>query len=260
MHLQHDIDKEVCLHPRSLALHYEHGSFVAADATAKMEDKLLTPAGSYTDDPFQRAENSCLPQYPQLLLHVYKPILKNITDLGLRLPPYWDSVFDGMGETRMPFGLCLLDDDTSHDGDFWLSDAAISYPGPYGEKPCDVCRPHVLPAKRKDIHYNLFYYNGEIRWYLSSFAMTKSMLSNKVLMTGEAAPGYIPNPVTVRRVRTDMPSTRIILIAREPLDRAWSSYEYNYERIAKSDREISNFPKKSLMTNIFVYIRRNDAS
>ena len=45
----------------SLTLHDEHGSFVAADATAKMEDRLLTPAGSYTDDPFQRAENSCLP-------------------------------------------------------------------------------------------------------------------------------------------------------------------------------------------------------
>jgi len=31
-----------------------------------------------------------------------------------------------------------------------------------------------------------------------------------------------------------MPVTRIILIAREPLDRAWSSYNYNYERIVKS--------------------------
>ena len=76
-----------------------------------------------------------------------------------------------------------------------------------------------------------------MRWYLSyssNFAMTKSMLSNIVLMTGEASPGYIPNPVTARRVRTDMPSTRIILIAHEPLDRAWSSYKYNYERVAKS--------------------------
>ena len=53
-------------------------------------------------------------------------------------------------------------------------------------------------------------------------------------MTDEAAPGYIPNHVTARRVRIDMPSTRIILIAREPLGRAWSSYNYNYERIAKS--------------------------
>jgi len=31
VHLQHDIDKEVCLHPRSVTLHDEHGSFVAAD-------------------------------------------------------------------------------------------------------------------------------------------------------------------------------------------------------------------------------------
>lgn len=91
------------------------------------------------------------------------------------------------------------------------------------------CLPRV-----KDIHYCLFYYNGGMRWYSSNFAMTRSMPSNKVLTTGEAAPGYIPNPVTARRVRTVMPSTRIILIAREPLDSAWSSYKYNYERIAKS--------------------------
>ena len=74
------------MHPSFLALHDKHGPFVAADATAKIEDKLLTPAGSYTDDLFQRAENSCLPQYPKLFLDVYKPILKNITDSGLRLP------------------------------------------------------------------------------------------------------------------------------------------------------------------------------
>jgi len=163
VHLQHDIDKEVCLHPRSVTPHDEDGSFVAADATAKMEDKLLTPAGSYMDEPFQRAENSCLPQYPKLLLDVYERILKNITDSGLRLPPYWDSVFDGTGETRMPFGPCMLDDDASHDGDFWLSDAAISYPGPYGVKRCAVCRLNIFPAKRKDIHYYLFYYNRGMR-------------------------------------------------------------------------------------------------
>jgi len=32
------------------------------------------------------------------------PILKNITDSGLRLPPYCDSIFDGTGEARMHFG------------------------------------------------------------------------------------------------------------------------------------------------------------
>ena len=37
MHIQHDIQKEVWLQPRSVALHDEHGSFGAADATAKME-------------------------------------------------------------------------------------------------------------------------------------------------------------------------------------------------------------------------------
>ena len=70
------------------------------------------------------------------------------------------------------------------------------------------------------------------------------MLSNKALMTGESAPGYIPNPEIARRVRTDMPVTRIILIAREHFDRAWSSYNYNYERIAKSKIPIRSLNPK----------------
>lgn len=51
-------------------------------------------------------------------------------------------------------------------------------------------------------------------------------------MTGEAAPGYIPYPGVAHLVKKRMPGPKILTIAREPLDRAWSSYNYNYVREA----------------------------
>jgi len=49
MHIQHDIHKEVWLQPRSIALHDEHGSFGASDATAKMEAASKLFANKWKD-------------------------------------------------------------------------------------------------------------------------------------------------------------------------------------------------------------------
>lgn len=47
-------------------------------------------------------------------------------------------------------------------------------------------------------------------------------------MTGEASPGYLPYPDVVHRIREKMSGPRILAIGRNPLDRAYSSYRYNY--------------------------------
>jgi hypothetical protein len=47
-------------------------------------------------------------------------------------------------------------------------------------------------------------------------------------MTGEASPGYIPYPDVANMVARRMPGPKIIAVGREPIDRAYSSYRYNY--------------------------------
>jgi hypothetical protein len=47
-------------------------------------------------------------------------------------------------------------------------------------------------------------------------------------MTGEASPGYIPYPDVANMVARRMPGPKIIAAGREPIDRAYSSYRYNY--------------------------------
>ena len=51
-------------------------------------------------------------------------------------------------------------------------------------------------------------------------------------MTGEAFPGYLPYPTVARDIEQTLPGVRIIAIVRDPLQRAFSSYSYNYVRPA----------------------------
>ena len=67
-----------------------------------------------------------------------------------------------------------------------------------------------------------------MQWYLKHFPTATSFLASGALMTGEASPGYLPYPDVVGEVKRRLPEPKIIALGREPLDRAWSSYRYNY--------------------------------
>jgi hypothetical protein len=47
-------------------------------------------------------------------------------------------------------------------------------------------------------------------------------------MTGEASPGYLPYPDVAAAIQERMPGPRIITVGRIPIERAYSSYRYNY--------------------------------
>jgi len=73
-----------------------------------------------------------------------------------------------------------------------------------------------------------YYYKSPIKWYLAHFPTTTSFLAKGALMTGEASPGYMPYPDVAARTARQMSGAKIVAIGREPIDRAWSSYKYNY--------------------------------
>lgn len=47
-------------------------------------------------------------------------------------------------------------------------------------------------------------------------------------MTGEASPGYLPYPSVANLVHRRLPGVRILALGRNPLERMYSSYQYNY--------------------------------
>jgi len=121
--------------------------------------------------------------------------------------------------------------------------------------------PRILPAKEKQIDYFRYHESIPISWYYSHFPTIESFLGRGALMTGEASPGYMPYPSVVEAVVKRLSSKwkpsvslandggndddggergleawkahvrslpKIIAIVRNPIERAKSSYKYNY--------------------------------
>ena len=88
--------------------------------------------------------------------------------------------------------------------------------------------PRVVPASEKQIHYFKYYASYSMRWYMSHFPLATSFVASGALITGEASPGYLPYPDVAALVSKRLPGTKIICVGRDPLDRSYSSYRYNY--------------------------------
>lgn len=117
--------------------------------------------------------------------------------------------------------------------------------------------PRILPAKEKQIHYFRYHKSKPLAWYYSHFPTIETFLGNGALMSGEASPGYMPYPNVVESLTKVLspnwrPSSdsgddnndnghgvkvwkekirslpKIIAIVRDPINRAQSSYKYNY--------------------------------
>ncbi|CAB9503720.1 expressed unknown protein [Seminavis robusta] len=88
--------------------------------------------------------------------------------------------------------------------------------------------PKVLPASQKQIHYFKYHMHEPLKWYYNHFPSTESLLAAGALMSGEASPGYLPYPDVVIDMKRSMPMPRLLAIGRNPIERSYSSYKYNY--------------------------------
>ena len=83
--------------------------------------------------------------------------------------------------------------------------------------------PHILRPIRKEIHYFDLNYDRSIDWYRSHFPIS---YLRKGFITGEASPYYIFHPHALRRIAETLPDVKLIVILRNPVDRAYSHYQY----------------------------------
>lgn len=85
--------------------------------------------------------------------------------------------------------------------------------------------PQIKRSITKEIHYfNLFYENG-LKWYLGHFPAK----SDKYI-TGEATPDYIFHIEAAKRIKALNPNMKIIVLLRNPIERAYSAYQMNRRR------------------------------
>ncbi len=88
--------------------------------------------------------------------------------------------------------------------------------------------PNIKSASKKEIHFfdNPGNFSKGVGWYRAQFPI-KSLVSPKTesFITGEATPAYLFHPIAPQRVAKYLPDTKIIVMLRNPVDRAYSHYQ-----------------------------------
>ncbi len=96
--------------------------------------------------------------------------------------------------------------------------------------------PYIRPAGGKEIHFFDDNYHQGLNWYRLHFPPVG--LFDETL-SGEASPYYFFHPAVPRRLFQTYPRIKLILLLRNPVDRAYSHYQHNIRK----KREIASFPE-----------------
>ncbi|PGZ96167.1 sulfotransferase [Bacillus pseudomycoides] len=85
-----------------------------------------------------------------------------------------------------------------------------------------IQHPQIIPASCKEIHFFDIYFEKGLDWYRSQFPLL--LECNKKWITGEASPYYVFHPHAPKRIFQIMPKVKLIVLLRNPIDRAYSHY------------------------------------
>jgi hypothetical protein len=103
----------------------------------------------------------------------------------------------------------------------------------------NICEhPSVLPASYDEIGFFDSNYHLGINWYRSMFPTEKEMKQVKketnFAITGEDTPFYFWKKEAAERIFQDIPNSKIIIIFRNPVDRAYSNYNLGIRKKTES--------------------------
>ncbi len=94
--------------------------------------------------------------------------------------------------------------------------------------------PFVLPALKKEVHFFDDGFEHGLDWYRAHFALSAHQRLLKrmrgVCRIGEASPYYILHPHAPSRIRETLPTVKLIILLRNPVDRAESHYHHQRRR------------------------------
>ncbi|WP_250433638.1 sulfotransferase family protein [Hanstruepera flava] len=80
--------------------------------------------------------------------------------------------------------------------------------------------PEIKPTLLKEVHYFDLNYDKPLSWYKSFFPLER----NNKKITGEASPYYMFHPFAIKRIAEFNPNMKIIVLLRDPANRAISHY------------------------------------
>ena len=99
--------------------------------------------------------------------------------------------------------------------------------------------PAVVPLRWKEVHYFDNHLARGSAWYRSRFATTREMTAVAAragahAQTGEATPFYMFHPLAPQRMRELIPEARLVMVLREPAERAYSHYQHERRKGVES--------------------------
>jgi hypothetical protein len=91
--------------------------------------------------------------------------------------------------------------------------------------------PSIAPIYIKEPHFFDIHYKKGLAWYRSHFATAFEKLAVERVrrldfITGEASPYYMAHPLAPARVAKLLPHVKLIIVLRNPVDRAYSQYQH----------------------------------
>lgn len=111
----------------------------------------------------------------------------------------------------------------------------------------ELCaHPHVLPALTKEIHYFDGNYGKGLDWYLGFFPPASKLALGRI--SGEASPDYLVHPLAAERIARDLPETKVIVLLRDPVKRAFSQFLHErrlgYEPVSSFQEALDLEPER----------------
>jgi LPS sulfotransferase NodH len=99
-----------------------------------------------------------------------------------------------------------------------------------------AAHPQVMPAvPSKGVHYFDKHADRSLRWYRAHFPTEaerrqRERSAGPPAITGEGSPYYLFHPHGPHRAATAVPAARVIVMLRDPVERAYSHYQQEYAR------------------------------
>jgi hypothetical protein len=110
-----------------------------------------------------------------------------------------------------------------------------------------VTHPRCFEAAKKEVDYFSKHPHRSVGWYRSRFplAFRVSWRRGHVM---EASPSYLPTPSALRKMKQVLPKTRVIVLLRDPVSRAFSHYQHRKTRHLES-RSFAECVAEEIETN-----------
>ena len=119
-----------------------------------------------------------------------------------------------------------------------------------------IQHPNII--SERNVHFFEYMQTNSIEWYRAHFPTKayknfKKIIRKEKLIVGEQTATYIFHPLIPKRVHATIPNAKLIVVLRNPVDRAFSNYQHQVrEGIEK--RTFEDAIKSELNSNAIIVI------